>query len=105
MPAAAALELLHNFTLVHDDVEDASPKRHGRETLTTRDYDAWYCSPFVDSVAFQIEEVIPGARAKPIRQITESEGVVIRKRGEGDIGQTTLNTSVAQLQKDVAARG
>jgi len=33
LPAAAALELLHNFTLVHDDVEDASEERHGRATL------------------------------------------------------------------------
>lgn len=33
LPAAAAIELLHNFTLIHDDVEDASPKRHGRETI------------------------------------------------------------------------
>ena len=33
LPAAAALELLHNFTLVHDDIEDASPSRHGRQTV------------------------------------------------------------------------
>jgi geranylgeranyl diphosphate synthase type I len=33
LPAAAALELLHNFSLIHDDVEDASLQRHGRETL------------------------------------------------------------------------
>ena len=33
VPAAAALELLHNFTLIHDDVEDASEQRHGRKTL------------------------------------------------------------------------
>jgi geranylgeranyl diphosphate synthase type I len=33
MPAAAALELLHNFTLIHDDIEDSSDTRHGRETL------------------------------------------------------------------------
>ncbi|MGB2695783.1 MAG: polyprenyl synthetase family protein [Dehalococcoidia bacterium] len=33
LPAAAAIELLHNFTLIHDDVEDASPRRHGRETI------------------------------------------------------------------------
>ena len=33
LPAAAALELLHNFTLIHDDVEDASARRHGRDTL------------------------------------------------------------------------
>ena len=33
MPAAAALELLHNFSLVHDDIEDKSPTRRGRPTL------------------------------------------------------------------------
>lgn len=33
LPAAAAIELLHNFTLIHDDVEDASAERHGRPTL------------------------------------------------------------------------
>ncbi|MDX1613459.1 MAG: polyprenyl synthetase family protein [Candidatus Promineifilaceae bacterium] len=33
VPAAAALELLHNFTLIHDDIQDASPTRRGRPTL------------------------------------------------------------------------
>ncbi len=33
MPAAVAIELLHNFTLIHDDIEDQSCLRHGRETL------------------------------------------------------------------------
>jgi len=31
--AAAALELLHNFSLVHDDIEDRDELRHGRPTL------------------------------------------------------------------------
>jgi geranylgeranyl diphosphate synthase type I len=31
--AAAAIELLHNFTLIHDDIEDRSETRHGRPTL------------------------------------------------------------------------
>ncbi|HEX5479127.1 MAG TPA: polyprenyl synthetase family protein [Dehalococcoidia bacterium] len=33
MPAAVALELVHNFTLLHDDIEDGSETRHGRTTL------------------------------------------------------------------------
>lgn len=33
LPAAAALELLHNFSLIHDDVEDHSELRRGRPTL------------------------------------------------------------------------
>lgn len=36
MPAALAIELLHNFTLIHDDIEDRSPLRHGRPTLWQR---------------------------------------------------------------------
>lgn len=32
-PAAAAVELLHNFSLVHDDIEDRDTLRHGRPTL------------------------------------------------------------------------
>jgi len=35
-PAAAALELLHNFSLVHDDIEDRDELRHGRSTLWAR---------------------------------------------------------------------
>ncbi|MBM2826889.1 MAG: hypothetical protein HW403_953 [Dehalococcoidia bacterium] len=33
VPAAAALELLHNFTLIHDDIQDASPERRHRATV------------------------------------------------------------------------
>ena len=33
LPAAAAVELLHNFTLLHDDIQDESPLRHGRATV------------------------------------------------------------------------
>jgi len=33
LPAAAAIELLHNFSLIHDDIEDASPTRRGRDTV------------------------------------------------------------------------
>jgi geranylgeranyl diphosphate synthase type I len=32
-PLAAALELLHNFTLIHDDVQDQSPRRRHRSTV------------------------------------------------------------------------
>lgn len=32
LPAAAAVELVHNFSLVHDDIQDNSDKRRGRLT-------------------------------------------------------------------------
>lgn len=33
LPAAAAIEWFHNFTLVHDDIQDGDRRRHGRETV------------------------------------------------------------------------
>ncbi|MCL0082470.1 polyprenyl synthetase family protein [Dehalococcoidia bacterium] len=33
LPAAAALELVHNFSLIHDDIEDEGRKRRGRPTV------------------------------------------------------------------------
>jgi geranylgeranyl diphosphate synthase type I len=35
LPAAAAVELIHNFSLIHDDIQDQSPLRRGRPTLWT----------------------------------------------------------------------
>ena len=33
LPAAASVELLHNFSLIHDDIQDDSPLRRGRPTV------------------------------------------------------------------------
>jgi geranylgeranyl diphosphate synthase type I len=33
LPVAAAVELLHNFSLIHDDIEDNSAQRHGRDAV------------------------------------------------------------------------
>jgi geranylgeranyl diphosphate synthase type I len=37
LPAAAAIELVHNFSLVHDDIQDKSHLRRGRPTV----WDLW----------------------------------------------------------------
>lgn len=36
LPVAAAVELLHNFSLIHDDIQDNSPTRRGRPTVWKR---------------------------------------------------------------------
>lgn len=33
MPAAVAIELIHNFSLIHDDIQDEDIKRHNRSTV------------------------------------------------------------------------
>lgn len=35
VPAASAIEIIHNFSLVHDDIQDASDTRRGRPTAWT----------------------------------------------------------------------
>lgn len=36
LPAAVAVELVHNFSLIHDDIEDQDTERHHRPTLWSR---------------------------------------------------------------------
>ena len=33
LPAASAVEMLHNFSLIHDDIEDHSSLRRGKQTI------------------------------------------------------------------------
>lgn len=40
MPGAIAIELAHNFSLVHDDIQDRDVERHGRPTVWKRNGEA-----------------------------------------------------------------
>ncbi|HJV45095.1 MAG TPA: ABC transporter permease [Bacillota bacterium] len=48
-------------------------------SLRERDFDQWYCTAFAGAISYQIEESILGSVAKPMRQITQSEGVIVNK--------------------------
>jgi putative ABC transport system permease protein len=48
-------------------------------SLSRKDWEVWYCTAYVGAVAFQIEEVLTNARAKPILQVSESEGAILQK--------------------------
>ena len=41
--------------------------------LSPAEYDRWYCTPYASSIAAQIGEAIPGARAAPVRRVTADE--------------------------------
>lgn len=49
------------------------------EKLTPEEFDAWYCTPYISSIMLQLEEVIPDAHVKPIRQVAENEGELLKK--------------------------
>ena len=44
MPFAVAVELFHNFTLIHDDIEDSSPMRNNARFSSPAPNQAWSSS-------------------------------------------------------------
>jgi putative ABC transport system permease protein len=48
-------------------------------SLSISEWETWYCTAYVSSIAYQIEEVMTDAVAKPVRQVAESEGTVLAK--------------------------
>ncbi|RAK10275.1 putative ABC transport system permease protein [Halanaerobium saccharolyticum] len=49
------------------------------DSLTTAEFDTWYCTAYVSSIIYQIEESIPGVVGKEVRQITQGEGQILNK--------------------------
>jgi putative ABC transport system permease protein len=49
------------------------------DSLSISEWETWYCTAYVSSIAYQIEEVLPDAVAKPVRQVSESEGSILAK--------------------------
>ncbi len=63
--------------LVKPDDALALRGRRNPQGLPPEEYERWYCSPYIDAVLYQIEEAIPGARAKAVRQVAEAEGAFL----------------------------
>ena len=53
--------------------------RRDPATMTRAEYDRWYCTPYVGSIAKQVQEALPGAVARQIRQVAQNEGEVLGK--------------------------
>jgi putative ABC transport system permease protein len=49
--------------------------------LTPAEYDRWYCTPYVSSIAYQIQQAIPEAKAEPIYRVAETEGRIMNRVG------------------------
>jgi len=68
--------------------EDALARRDPK-SMSGPVYDRWYCSPYPQSIAFQLQEAIPHSHAEQIRQVAQNEGTVLT-RIEGLIFLVTL---------------
>jgi putative ABC transport system permease protein len=73
--------------------EDALARRDPK-SLSGPIYDRWYCSPYPQSIAFQLAEAIPNSHAEQIRQVAQNEGAVLT-RIEGLIFLITLAALLA----------
>jgi putative ABC transport system permease protein len=73
--------------------EDALARRDPK-SLSGPIYDRWYCSPYPQSIAYQLQEAIPHSHAEQIRQVAQNEGTVLT-RIEGLIFLITLAALLA----------
>lgn len=68
LPAALALEVFHNFTLVHDDIMDVAPLRRGKQTV----YKKWNTNIGIlsgDAMFAKAFEIIAGSGEKTLNPL------------------------------------
>lgn len=73
-PGAVRRVYVSAITKPPDALSERDPK-----TMTPEVYDRWYCSPYVESIAYQLQEAIPHSHAEQIRQVAQNEGAVLSR--------------------------
>ncbi len=58
--------------------EDAFAKRDVK-SFTPAEYDRWFCTPYISSIAFQIQQELPGTDVRVIRRVAEGEGQILTR--------------------------
>jgi len=84
MPFGCALELVHNFTLIHDDLMDEDSVRRGRPTLhTVRDpASAINAGDVLFALAFEVM-TMTGADDATVRRLVQEAARTVFEIGEG----------------------
>jgi len=56
--------------------EDQAVRRLGLDPakMTAEEFEGWSCTPFVSSIAYEIDNAIPGSMTRAIRRVAETEG-------------------------------
>src|SRR6266705_1602744 len=58
--------------------EDAFAKRDPK-SFTPAEYDRWFCTPYISSIALQIQQELPGTDVRVIRRVAEGEGQILTR--------------------------
>src|ERR1700731_4311048 len=53
--------------------------RRDPSTLPPADYERWYCTPYISSIALQIKGVLPSADVRVIRRVADGEGAILTR--------------------------
>jgi putative ABC transport system permease protein len=53
--------------------------RRDPNSLAPADYERWYCTPYISSIALQIKQVLPGADVRVIRRVADGEGAILTR--------------------------
>ena len=53
--------------------------RKDPKTMTAEEYDRWYCSPYISSIALQVSEVLKGTDVRVIRRVADGEGQILSR--------------------------
>lgn len=65
------------ITSPDDELSERAAKNPA--SLSMADYDLWYCTAYVSSICYQIQEANEGVSATAVRQIADSEGDILEK--------------------------
>ena len=65
--------------LTTPDNELAEKAARDPSSLSVSQYETWYCTAYVSSICYQIEEVITDSVASAVRQVADSEGQILEK--------------------------
>jgi putative ABC transport system permease protein len=60
--------------------EDAFARKDPK-AMTPEEFDKWYCTPYISSIALQISEELKGTDVRVIRRVAEGEGNVLTRVG------------------------
>ena len=65
--------------------------------LSQEEWETWYCTAYPSSITYQIEEVIPDAVAKQVRQVSAMQGSVLNKTRAVMVLMTALSLVAAAV--------
>jgi len=66
------------YVLALTKPEDAFGRRDPK-SMDQKDFERWSCTPYVSSIAYSIQEVLPGSDVRVIHRVADSEGQILTR--------------------------